>query len=58
MWRFSSHLALTKDLQSYLEVPFHPFQRENVRVVGNGVNPRNNLLEIEEGLRLERLGLV
>jgi len=49
-----------KDLQSFLQVPVHPFQQGSIRVVGDGVNPPNNTLEteIEEGLRLERFGLV
>jgi len=53
-------LRLMEDLQSYLQVPVHPFQQGTMQVVGGGVNAGNNILEteIEEGLRLERFGLV
>jgi len=48
-----------KDLQNFLQVPVQPSQQGTMRVVGGG-NPRNNILEteIEEGLRLERFGLL
>jgi len=53
-------LRLMEDLQSYLQIPVHPFQQGTMRVVGGGVNAGNNILEteIEEGLRLELFGLV